>query len=183
MGPAGPSRAPYPPFCPHCCHRIPPPSLACAYTSGKKIGAPWTDEMEQQATSFYVRHYIETFSQPEVCTALAAIPGLNCWDGEWRRERCARYPVPPATCARAWRCAATHAHPPAQPCPVSCPTNSRAQQTTTSLTATVATTQTCRAAPCFRRVLPPGRVVHANRAGPSRLPGTLRCAWAPMSAR
>lgn len=68
---------------------------ARARSSGKKIEAPWTEEMEQQATAFYVRHYIDTFSQPEVCTALAAIPQLNMWDG----ERCAARTALRAPCA------------------------------------------------------------------------------------
>ncbi len=50
--------------------------------SSKKINDPWTAEMEEQAVAYYCAHYIATFSQADVCTALACIPQLNMWDGE-----------------------------------------------------------------------------------------------------
>lgn len=46
----------------------------------KKVEAPWTDEMEQQTVAYYCAHYIDTFSQADVSTALACIPQLNMWD-------------------------------------------------------------------------------------------------------
>ena len=38
--------------------------------------------MEQQTVAYYCAHYIDTFSQADVSTALACIPQLNMWDGE-----------------------------------------------------------------------------------------------------
>lgn len=65
---------------------LPPPSLPAR--SSKKVEAPWTDEMEQQTVAYYCAHYIDTFSQADVSTALACIPQLNMWDG----ERCVGVP-------------------------------------------------------------------------------------------
>lgn len=45
-----------------------------------KEATPWTQEAQAQATAFYLRNYLESFTQPDVSTAYASIPGVNVWD-------------------------------------------------------------------------------------------------------
>jgi hypothetical protein len=55
--------------------------------SEAKLAAPWTAALQAQATAFYLRNYVESFTQPDVCTAYASIPGVmvvddhDLWDG------------------------------------------------------------------------------------------------------
>lgn len=48
--------------------------------STAKVSAPWTAEMEAQATTFYLRHYLEVFGGPDVRDAFAQILQLMMWD-------------------------------------------------------------------------------------------------------
>uniref|UniRef100_A0A1D2A293 PhoD-like phosphatase domain-containing protein n=2 Tax=Auxenochlorella protothecoides TaxID=3075 RepID=A0A1D2A293_AUXPR len=45
-----------------------------------KLSANWTPEMEGEATEFYCRNYIDTFSTTHIATAMACIPQLMQWD-------------------------------------------------------------------------------------------------------
>lgn len=58
-----------------------PPPRAC-HCSEFKAAADWTEEMEAEATSFYISNYISAFCMRDVCDAYAQIPQVMMW-GEW----------------------------------------------------------------------------------------------------
>ncbi|EFN58805.1 hypothetical protein CHLNCDRAFT_140599 [Chlorella variabilis] len=45
-----------------------------------KAAADWTEEMEAEATSFYISNYISAFCMRDVCDAYAQIPQVMMWD-------------------------------------------------------------------------------------------------------
>ncbi|KDD76165.1 hypothetical protein H632_c331p2 [Helicosporidium sp. ATCC 50920] len=46
----------------------------------EKIDAEWTEEMQTQATTFYCKNYLNTFSAGDIWEAMATIPQLMMWD-------------------------------------------------------------------------------------------------------
>ncbi|GAB4814045.1 hypothetical protein N2152v2_001091 [Parachlorella kessleri] len=46
----------------------------------EKLQAPWTDAMEHDAVTFYLRNYINCFMAPTVRLAFASIPSAMMWD-------------------------------------------------------------------------------------------------------
>lgn len=46
----------------------------------RKVKAEWSPDMEAEATEFYLRNYIDSFSAPDIDVALASVPQVNMWD-------------------------------------------------------------------------------------------------------
>ncbi|KAL4527925.1 hypothetical protein Ndes2526B_g07715 [Nannochloris sp. 'desiccata'] len=45
-----------------------------------KINRPWTSDLQSQTTSFYLKNYIASYTQPHVSAAYASIPQVMVWD-------------------------------------------------------------------------------------------------------
>lgn len=59
---------------------------ACHACSEEKVSSPWTEDVAQQATAFYLRSYIASFTRQDVAAAYASIPsvsGPSCTAHEW----------------------------------------------------------------------------------------------------
>lgn len=46
----------------------------------EKVKAPWTPEMQAQATNFYLTNYIDSFSATDVDVMFASVPTVMMWD-------------------------------------------------------------------------------------------------------
>jgi hypothetical protein len=44
--------------------------------SEKKLAAPWSHALQSQATAFYLRNYIESYTTRDVAAAYASIPSV-----------------------------------------------------------------------------------------------------------